>query len=68
MDGDGSKVQVYIYDVTKGLVAQLSPMFLGKGSYACVCHTPVPCPQVLGGGGGGGGGRGLGTRLRVCVV
>lgn len=34
MDGDGSKVQVYIYDVTKGLAAQLSPMFLGKGWYA----------------------------------
>ena len=33
MDGDGSKVQVYIYDVTKGLAAQLSPMFLGKGWY-----------------------------------
>ena len=34
MDDDGSKVQVYIYDVTKGLAAQLSPMFLGKGLYA----------------------------------
>ena len=38
MDGDGIKVQVYIYDVTKGLAAQLSPMFLGK---RLVCHTPV---------------------------
>ena len=25
-----SKVQLYIYDLTQGLAAQLSPMFLGK--------------------------------------
>lgn len=25
-----NKVQLYIYDLTKGLAAQLSPMFLGK--------------------------------------
>ena len=28
---EGTKVQVYIYDLSMGLAAQLSPLFLGKG-------------------------------------
>lgn len=56
MDGDGSKVQVYIYDVTKGLAAQLSPMFLGKGSYAfCMPYSCALSPGPLGGGDWGRG-------------
>ena len=27
------KVQLYIYDLTMGMAAQLSPMFLGKSRY-----------------------------------
>ena len=31
-DVQSSKVQVYIYDLSMGLAAQLSPLFLGKKS------------------------------------
>ena len=63
MDGDGSKVQVYIYDVTKGLAAQLSPMFLGKGSYVCVYYAILLClvPRPS-------GGEGTGDEATCCVV
>ena len=30
MDQDESDVQLYVYDLSMGLAAQLSPMFLGK--------------------------------------
>jgi len=33
MASGGVKVQVYIYDISKGLAAQLSPMFLGRPTY-----------------------------------
>ena len=31
----GAKVQLYVYDMSKGLAAQLSPIFLGKDWLDC---------------------------------
>ena len=30
-----TKVQLYIYDLSKGLAAQLSPIFLGERTIVC---------------------------------